>query len=377
MNVESYTILYAAEIVKTVIVKTVEEKVSALAAATKKRKMMLGNADPASNPKMPKLEAPVSKAAENSTESKMEAVIEGVIDDFKQKPPILPPQQSKNVSLDPNPVTADDNPRNVEGQRRARATAYTLWSKWQKERKSGNSLLSEWKALPKAEKELWQKEAKRVNNMNGLTQVPTSLNAYLLWQNQQRTKVAQENPGESYQDITKRLGAQWKALSDSDKKPYMEAAKMSAEGESKEMNRSKSFKEEPVRKESSEANPKGNFQLNLVRKPLPPTTTPAITSTSGHGPSKQYRAGGAQKTAQKNPLEMDRNSGADLSLPTSSLPKLVFRRNKSPNKTWDISALNYKADIQQGSAQNGSRQVKDAEIPHKDRDDNPKASTSG
>ena len=382
MTLDSYTNLHAAEIVKTVIVKTLAEKVIALGetAATKKRKMMLGNADPISNPKMPKLEATVSNAVKEAAESRIEAVIEEVIvqsmgpteEAMNIQQQQQPPQQSNNVGADPNPtpVIESENQKSVDGQRRA--SAYTLWLK-SKERKSRTALSAEWKALPKAEKEILQREAKRVNNMNGHTQVATSVNAYNLWAKQQRTKVAQDNPGEDHKELYKRLGAQWRALSEADKKPYIEVAKMSAEGK----NGNNSSKEDPARKESFDGKPKENFVFKF-KKPLLPTTPPACSSTSKQGPSQQNRVESSHKTVQPEPPEKDRYSGADSCLPTSSsVPKLVFRRNDSPTKSWGISAVNSKADGQQGPERHGPRHLKDAEPPLMNRDDDPKASTRG
>ena len=70
MTLDAYTIRHAAEIAKTVVVRTLEEKVKGLgeAAATKKRKM---EADHSSNPKRPKLGAAES-------EESQKAVIESV-----------------------------------------------------------------------------------------------------------------------------------------------------------------------------------------------------------------------------------------------------------------------------------------------------------
>ena len=70
MTLDAYTIRHAAEIAKTVVVRTLEEKVKSLgeAAATKKRKV---DADHSSNPKRPKLGAAES-------EESQKAVIESV-----------------------------------------------------------------------------------------------------------------------------------------------------------------------------------------------------------------------------------------------------------------------------------------------------------
>merc|ERR1712117_817360 len=86
------------------------------------------------------------------------------------------------------------------------------------------------------------KNPKKLTTPNGVEmknpKKPRTPNGYLMWNKEQRSKVMKEHPGETCQEISKRLGAQWKALPEADKLPYMEAAKRSAAavGMSEEIN---------------------------------------------------------------------------------------------------------------------------------------------
>ncbi|KAJ5332083.1 High mobility group superfamily [Penicillium brevicompactum] len=50
------------------------------------------------------------------------------------------------------------------------------------------------------------------------------LSAYMFFANDNRDKVREENPGISFGQVGKQLGDKWKALSETDRKPYDEKA---------------------------------------------------------------------------------------------------------------------------------------------------------
>ena len=136
------------------------------------------------------------------------------------------------------------------------------------------------------------------------------MNAFMVWSKQRRKELAQENPRMHNSELSKQLGSEWKALSDADKRPYIDEAKKIRE---QHMIDHPGYRYRPRRK------PKNMFKKVSSAYSMPNISVGAASSAP-YGAGQPLQIVTLQQQPQQSPTALVNTISSPTALTPATLP---------------------------------------------------------